>query len=884
MKRVDKEITKEPFWAMSAEDSISILRSSHLGLSESEIFERRNIFGENKIVSQKRFIKLKIFLRQFASPLIYILVLAGVVTLFLGDFKDAVFILTAVAVNISLGFYQENKAERALEGLADYLEKKTRVIRSGRIKEINTEELLPGDIINFGSGDNIPADCRIIQSSNLLVDEAILTGEALPVEKGVKIVGLKAGLGDKKSMIFSGTSVVEGVGSAVVVSIGKDTELGRIASLITGIKDEPTPLQKNINSFANKLTVIVLFLSSIVFILGLFYEYSILEMFTMSVAIAVAAVPEDLAIAMTVILSVGVERLAKRKGVVRRLLSAETLGDTSIILTDKTGTLTEAKMNLVRVDVPYMEDGTDLIDRRNTILKFAILCTDARVENPEAPFSEWKVIGKSLDAALIKGAAKDFGLKEFEIRKSALIADRLPFNSLNKFSAVKAKEEDKESIFMIGAPEVVLKMCHNFYWNGKRVISDIERALMLRDVHKSAFEGYRIISVAFSDNNMNLRDIKKIDGFSYLGNILLRDPVRKEVGQVIKEIEREGIRTVIVTGDHTGTAISVAREIGMKIDKNSVIEQHELDLLDDEELRSRLSDIKIFSRINPESKVRIAKLFQDNGHVVAMTGDGVNDAPALKQADVGIAIGSGSGVARESSDLILLDDSFHTIVSAIDEGRRILQNIRKVLVFCLADLFDELLLVGGSIVLNIPIPLNAMQILWVNFITDSLPTVSLSYEDEITAGKSIRGKISRKSVFDDEVKFLVWVVGLMTSVLLFALHYFLLKSGMDENLVKTFIFASFGTYTLMLIFSVRSLDKNIWEYDPFSNRFTNISSIIGIILMTFAVYVPSLQEILGTISLPPIWVVAVFVVGLSCLVMVEAGKFIFIKRRRGLIY
>ncbi|MFH1454902.1 MAG: HAD-IC family P-type ATPase [bacterium] len=880
MTILDKNLIKEPFWAISANDSIALLRSSHLGITESDVIKRKKIFGENKIISKKRFVKLKILLNQFKSPLIYILVIAGIITLFLGDLNDAIFIFIAVIINTALGFYQENKAEKALSSLANYLEKKTRVIRNGQIKEITIEELVPGDIINFSSGDNIPADGRIIHSNNLIIDEAILTGESLPEEKSSGVVELKAVLGDRKSMVFSGTLVVEGVGSAVVVSTGGNTELGAIATLITSIKDEFTPLQKTINSFANKLTIVILLLSSMIFALGLIYKYSFLEMFTMSIAIAVAAVPEGLTIAITVILAVGVERLAKRKGVVKRLLSAETLGDTSIILTDKTGTLTEAKMNLVRVEAPFVENQTNLLDYQKMILKSAILCTDAHIENPNAPISEWEVIGKALDSALIRGAGKDFGLNEFELRKNISILDRLPFNSQNKFSAVKIKDGENEVTLIIGAPEVVLKISHSFYWNDKRDISEKEKTDILQGVHKNALEGYRIISVALSERDMNLKDINKIDGFSYLGNILLKDPIRKDVGQVIKAIENDGIKTVIITGDHTGTAISVAREIGMIVDKKSVIEQHELDLMDDEELLSRLSEVKIFSRINPQSKVRITKIFQNAGYIVAMTGDGVNDAPALKQADVGIATGSGSEVARESSDLVLLDDSFHTIVSAIDEGRRILQNIRKVLVFCLLSLFDEILLVGGAIVLNIPLPFTALQILWVNFIADSFPAISLSYEDEKTKEMVIRKKISRKSIFDNEVKFLIWGVGILTSVFLFTLHYFLLRFGFNENLVKTFVFASFGIYTLLLIFSVRSLDKNIWEYNPFSNKFTNFSSVIGIFLMFLAIYNPILQKLLDTTSLPLIWILAVFLVGFFCFAMMEIGKFIFIKKNK----
>jgi Ca2+-transporting ATPase len=529
---------------------------------------------------------------------------------------------------------------------------------------------------------------------------------------------------------------------------------------------------------------------------------------------------------------------------------------------------------LSRIDSPFLDIKEDLLKCQETILGFAILCTDARVENPESPIADWHMIGKSLDVALVKEAAIKFGLKEFEIKKKVSIIDRLPFSSENKFSGVRIKQKNEESSLFIGAPEVILKMCHNFYWNDKKIISIAERKNILKSVQQDALSGFRIVSVAFSANATDLNNPKKNDKLLYLGNILLKDPVRKEVGWVISEIEKDGIKTIIMTGDHTGTAISVARELGMVIEKDSVLEQRELDLINDDELRSRLLKTKIFSRVTPQSKVRITKMFQSLGYVVAMTGDGVNDAPALKQADVGIAVGSGSEVARESADLILLDDSFNTIVSAIDEGRKILQNIRKVLVFCLIGLFDEVLLIGGAILLNISIPLTAAQILWVNFITDSLPAMSLSYEDEKQKGQAIRGKIHRESIFDNKVKFLVWVVGVITSLLLFFIYYFLLQFKVNIELARTFTFASFGIYTLFVVFSVRSLDKNIWEYNPFSNKFVNAGFIIGMFFMLVAVYNPIAQKLLGTTSLSLGWMSMVFGISFLCLFIMETGKYI----------
>ncbi len=883
MSQINENTIKEPFWTISIEDSIAILKSSTSGLSDADVLERRSIFGENKIISEKHFVKLKIFLRQFKSPLIYILAIAGVTTVFLRDYNDAIFIFIAVVINTFLGFYQENKAENALSGLSNYLQKKTRVLRNGHIKEILIEELVPGDIINFSSGDKIPADGRIIHSNNLIIDESVLTGESLPVEKNTRETKLKSSLGDRKSMIFSGTLIADGLGSAIITSTGTSTEFGIISTFLTSITDEATPLQKKIDVFSKKLTWGVLIISISIFILGLYYNYSVFEMFMMSVAVVVAAIPEGLTIAITVILAVGVEKLAKRKGVVRKLLSAETLGDTSIILTDKTGTLTEGNMSLVGVDIPFMDNTAFETDYKNTILKYAILCTDAQVENPDSPIRDWKIVGKPMDTSLVREAAENFGLKEFELRKNTPIIEKLPFNSKNKFSAVRIMEGGEERILLIGAPEIVIGMCSSFYWNGKKVMTEDEKRSILQNIHKNATAGYRIIAVTSTNKKIDFKKIDTIVGLEYLGNILLKDPVRKDVGGVIKEIDDDGIKTVIITGDHTGTAISVAQGLGMKIDSDSVLEQHELDLLDDEELKSRLGNIKIFSRINPQSKVRITKMFQDLGYIVAMTGDGVNDAPALKQADVGIAIGSGSEVAREASDLVLLDDSFNTIVSAIDEGRKILQNIKKVLVFCLLSLFDEILLIGGAIILGIPMPLTAAQILWVNFITDSLPAISLSYEDEKEDGKNLRGKISRASIFDSSMKLLVWGVGVMTSVILFVLYYVLFKLGINEDLLRTFIFASFGIYTLMLIFSVRSLDKSIWEYNPFSNIFTNISSFLGIVLMIMAIYIPVLQRLLSTVSLSLLWLVAVILVGFICLAMMETVKFIIIKRKQNKI-
>lgn len=859
-----REVSQRSFWALPMGEVLDILETTRSGLSEDEAKERRLIFKRNVLPQRKNLSKLRILLRQFKSPLLALLVIAGGITLFLEDFKDASVIFAAVAANIILGFYQENKAEAALGHLRHYIRERARVFRNGQEIEVEVADLVPGDIVHLSQGDRVPADCRILYLNDFVVDEAVLTGESLPVNKTTEPSSFKAVLADRNSMVHSGTLVVQGFANAVVCLTGLDTELGKIASFVSQTEKEQTPLQKAILNFSFKTSVILLVLTTIVFFLGLSAGKHALDMFLIAVAIAVSAVPEGLPLALTVILAIGVQRLAGKNGVVRKLLAAETLGNTSLILTDKTGTLTQAKMDLAQISV-FTEEFS-----REKILRLALLNTDVVIENPRDNHEKWRVIGRPLEVALAKAAAR-FGVLLPEVKKEIETLDYLPFTSRNKYSASLVKDGPKYKFLMnvFGAPEILLKDSD---------LPEEEKKKLIKEIETMAFSGERVLGLAIkeiaSTDEVSLRDKSNFQKLKFLGTISFRDPIRPGAREAIEKVGRAGVRTVIVTGDHRGTAEAVARELGFHIDRDEVIDGAELDAMSDAELKQKLPILKIVARVSPEGKLRVVKAFKEIGEVVAMTGDGINDASSLKEADIGVAMGSGTDVAKDVSDLILLDDNFATIVAAVEEGRRILENIRKVIVYLFSSLFDELILIGGSILFGLALPLNAIQILFVNFIADSFPAISLAFEDHTDYLMEKRKK-TPVNLLDKEMSFLTLVIGIPTSALLFGIYYYLTARNFDPALVKTFIFAAFSSYSLFLIFSVRSLRKHIFSYNPFSNPFLLVGVVLGLASVLAVVYWPAAQTIFNTVSLPPVWALGVVVIGIMNIISIEFGKFFF---------
>lgn len=861
------DVFKKPFWALSIEEAMAALGTSDQGLNNDEAAEKLLFFGANVIRQKSRLGEIKIIVNQFKSPLILILIFAGILTFILGEPLNTAVIFAAVIANAIFGFWQENKAEHALEILKSYIRTRTRVRRSGREHEIDAGDLVPGDIIRITEGDRVPADCRLTFVNSLEVDESALTGESLPIEKNSESMAEETLIADASSMVFAGTSVVRGFADALVTATGERTEFGKIASLIAQRERVPTPLQRAVARFARIIGIILLALTALLFSLGIYFGYGVYAMFLIAVSVAVSAVPEGMPIALTIILAVGVERLARRNALVRRLLAAETLGSVTLVLTDKTGTLTQAKMELVSV-LPY-KSGADRDERK--LIEDALLNIDIIVENPDDNASEWHIAGGAIEAALVRGASRR-GIAYPTFMNKAQIIDRRPFSSEYKFSASISLVNGKRHTVLLGAPEMLIEFT---------TLSDEEKSRIKNEIGHRAISGERLLGVIVKSDHVAADSIhhqKVFSGFEFQGILAFRDPVRPSVKDAIRRIGEQGIRTIMVTGDHQGTAESVAREVGLVDGVCRIITGEELALLSPEDIAVRADHTNVYARITPLQKEFLVTLYQKKGEVVAVTGDGINDAPALEAADIGIAVGSGTDVTKSAADLVVLDDNFETIVIAIEDGKRILQNIRKVIVYLLSDALDEVLLIGGSLIMGIALPLNALQILFVNFFSDSFPAIAFAFErhDAKLQGRLINTK---NLLFDRAMKIFILVIGISTSFLLFALYVILLRLGFDPALVRTFIFVSFASYTLLLSFSLRSFEKSIFTYNPFSNTYLTAGASIGIIMTFAAVYLPALQQVFETVPLPLGWVMGVAGVGFFNIILVEIAKAIMGRKK-----
>lgn len=861
---LEKNFIRQPFWAIGTEEVFRILESQKDGLAIREVDIRRGTFGANTIIEGASHDKFKIFLNQFKSPLLFILIFAGVTTAFLGEWVETMVIFAAVILNASLGFYQENRAETALETLRSYIRARVRVRRSDGDHEIDASELVPGDLVRIRQGDRVPADMRLIFTNNLEVDEAVLTGESAAVFKNPRTLSASASLVDRTCMLFSGTLVSGGFGDAIVTAIGNDTEFGKIAKMVAGHEREATPLQRAMFRFTMRASILLGFLVLVLFLLGVKDGYGVFEMFLIGVAVAVSAVPEGLPVALTVILAVGVERLAKNKGIVRRLLAAETLGSTSLILTDKTGTLTEARMEVSGL---FLGQAENKIKERE-LFEAALSNTDVVIENSSDSYEKWEIFGRPIESALVKNSAK-IGIPVVEFLQHLETIDKIPFSSGQKFSASVLKTlPEGYQINLLGAPEILLESSS---------LSDEDKKKYLNVLEAHATRGERVLGVAqkiVAKKYQGFVPADRLLDFEFLGFIFFRDPLRKGVPEAIRRINRAGVKTIILTGDHHYTAEAVARELGMIDGKGAMLTGKDLLQLGKAELLNRADAVTVYARVTPEQKMQLVEMYKEKGEVVAVTGDGVNDAPALKAADIGVAVGFGTDIAKGAADLVLLNNNFETLVLAIEEGRRILDNIRKVIVYLLSNALDELLLIGGSILLGIQLPLTALQILFVNFFSDSFPAIGFAFE----RGVDDLGEKPRKldqNLFDHEMRFLIVIMGAATSFLLFIIYLGLLNWGFPQDLASSFVFATFSTYSLMVVFSLRSLETSIWRYNPFANKYLTVGVVIGFFLTACAIYIPFLQKILGTVPLPPLWIAGVMAVGILNIGAVEFGKWLF---------
>lgn len=844
-------------WSLTAPDALKALDSSANGLTETDVAEREKLYGENTLPRRKSLDAATILAQQFSSPLIFILIAAAGLTTLLGEWLDTGVILLAILVNAGLGFYQEFRAEHVLEKLTTYIKERAHVVRNAIEQEIDSIQLVPGDIIRLQYGARVPADGRLITVNNFTVDEAILTGESLPVLKNTDALSEATSLPDRTNMIFAGTLVVEGHATAVVSATDAHTEIGHIAELVAKTGREKTPLQRALARLAWFIFAIVMGLVAAIFFLGVARGEPFIEMLLIASAVAVGAIPEALPIALTVILAIGVERLAARKGIMRSLAAAETLGSATVVMTDKTGTLTKADLHLTAIHTreelasrgALPETLGELSAHEHAILDAALLGTNVSIENPTDAISQWKFTGPPIEVGIVR-AARDHKLDigDFvHVARSPLLA----FNSTNKFSISRHHREER--YVAIGAPDVLLL---------RSTLSKEEYLKIEARIHAISTEGKRLLGVARFPEHTHSRFAggtaveKDAADLEFLGVLVFKDPIRPEAKAALQRIESLGASVVMVTGDLKGTALSIAHELGWGLHEGNALSGEELRRLSDEELLANLDNLRIFARVTPEDKLRIASLFKRRGDVVAMTGDGVNDAPSLKAVDIGVALGSGSDVAKSVADLVLLDDNFKTIVAAIEEGRRILGNIRKTFVYLLSSCLDEVILVGGALLAGLPLPLSALQIIWVNFFTGSLPALSFAF-DQNYDHNGRGGSRTLGTIFNAEVKILTIGIGVATSLLLFALYWALLHYGIDEPHARALLFICFSTYILVAAFCFRSLHRPLFSYPLFSNRMLNVSVLIATFLTVITV-IPPLNTIFD-VATPPLellWIVA----------------------------
>ncbi|TRZ64499.1 MAG: HAD family hydrolase [Spirochaetia bacterium] len=880
---------KKNWHAFSLAEVFSKTKSRKEGLTNLEANQRLKDFGRNVLPQEKPYSKIRLFLSQFNSPLMYILLTTVVISLSLKHYSDSIFIIIVLFINTTVGFYQENKANQSLLALKRMVKIRAKVWRDGYEKEIDSEELAVGDVVLLKSGDKVPADGRIIESKGLRINEASLTGESQAVEKKTDdVVPESAQLPERTNTVFMGTIVEEGRATMVVVATGINTQIGEVVSLLKETKEHKTPLQKKIASLSRITGAFILSIIVVVLIEGYFTEKNFTDVFVAALALAVSAIPEGLLPAITVILVLGMRRIFKQNGLVRKLAATETLGSVTVICTDKTGTLTEGKMQVSQILTGARELVSDSIsglaknenangvESHISALKIATLTNDAFVENPEAELQEWIVRGKPTEKALLL-AGMQSGLNKQALERQYPVLDRISFESDYKFAATFHRKDDKQNmLYVIGAPEEIIARSVNLDIDGRmEKLGTAEANKLIAKLEILTQKGLRVLACAHKNyaietKYQNLSELVK--ELSLVGFIALKDPLRQDAKDSILIAKKAGIRTIIITGDHQLTAKAIAEEIGLEIKDENIVEGKELEIMSEDELKEKSKTITIYARVSPRHKLRIVGALQANGEIVAMIGDGVNDAPALKSADIGVVVGSGTDVAKEVADLVLLDDNFKTVVKAIEQGRVIFGNVRKVFVYLVADDFSELFLFLGSMAMGFPLPLLPAQILWINLVEDGLPDIALTTEQETKGVMDEKPRNPKEPILNRPLKLWMTAIFFITGLAAFLSFFFLWKLTGDLHKTRTIVFALMCLDSLVFAFSVRSFKRTIFRKDIFSNRYLVGAVTISVILLVGAIYLPVLQKILTTQSLGATEWAIILSISLIEILLIEFSK------------
>ena len=820
------------------------------GLNYEEVKIRQVKYGKNKLKDKPKESILTKFIKQFNDFMIIILIIASIVSAGISffqhenDYIDSVIIIAIVVLNAIMGVIQEEKAQKAIEALNKMTPPKAKVVRENKISEINAEELVLGDLIILEAGSYVPADCRLIESHNLKIEESTLTGETEPVLKDSDMICKRnISLGDKLNMGFMASIVVNGTGKAIVTNIGMGTNVGKIANMIIENESPETPIQKKLGQVGKTLGIVCLAICLFIFVIGIIKNIDPIEMFMTSVGLAVAAIPEGLPAIVTIMLSIGVTKMAKKNSIIRKLPAVETLGSSSVICSDKTGTLTKNEMTVVEV----------ISRNQDFALELATMCTDADLKYENG---KYEISGEATEKAILNAGMKD-GKNKIELYQKMPRVNEIPFSSERKMMTTIHRNGDKYRIITKGAPDILIDRCTKEINS-----SSIGKANIKSNNLQMAKKALRVLAVAYKDID---RLPSKIDSTSieedliFVGLIGMIDPPRDNVKEAIRTCKHAGIKTVMITGDHIETAKAIAKDLGILMPKDLTITGQELNNMAQEELERKIKDCSVFARVTPEHKVRIVKAWQKTGAVVAMTGDGVNDSPALKKADIGIAMGkNGTDVAKNAADMILADDNFVTIVEAVKQGRNIYDNIRKAIHFLIATNIGEIVVILLGIILGFKSPLLAIQLLWVNLVTDSLPAIAIGLEPPEENIMRRRPVNSKKSIFSDGLWGKIIVEGLMIGILTLVAFsignkYYNLETG------RTMAFISIGLLELVHSFNIKS-EKSILKTNIFENKFLILSFILGVFVQTIVVIIPTLASIFDLVSLNSTqWIITILI-------------------------
>lgn len=865
------------------------LSTSEKGISEEEAEKRIEQYGPNELKEKKKTAPFRIFLEQFSSFIVWILIAAVVISMFLGDYVEGAVIIIILIMNAIIGFLQEYKAEKAIAALKKLAGLKAKVIRDGEIKEINSSYLIPGDILILETGDKVQADARLIDISNLEMQESSLTGESAPVAKGLSVLENETIVAEQKNMVFSGTIVTRGRGRAIIVKTGMKTEIGKIAEMIQEAPEETTPLQQKLDAFGRFLGYLTIAISVIVFITTISRGEDFLKMFETAVSLAVAAIPEGLPAVVTLSLALGVQRMIKRNVLIRRLASVETLGSTTVICADKTGTLTKDEMTIRKLYLAdYFADVTgegysfngkfskNVNNDMRMLLQTGALCNDSSIKSGNA-------IGDPTEAALIVSAAKAGIMKEELEKKYPRIAE-VPFDSGRKMMSTLHKYGKQNQLCTKGAPDILIRNCTKILVNGKiKDMNEAYRKKILKANEMMANSALRVLGMAY-------RQVSKAQKLSesserelvFVGLQGMIDPPRHEVKQAIDDCERAGIKVIMITGDHKLTAVAIANELGIE---GEAVTGEELDAITD--LESRVEKIGIYARVSPGHKMKIIDALKKKGHIVAMTGDGVNDAPAIKAADIGIAMGiKGTDVAKESSDMILVDDNFASIRNAVEEGREIYDNIKKFIYYLLSSNLAEVLIIFAAIMIGLKLPLIAIQLLWINLITDGLPAIALGIEPTEKNVMSRKPRPHNEPVITKIMALRMLFIGIIITIGALGIFVWALQSrgwSYGQNLASsdpayiyalTMCFTALVFYELFNSLNAKSGTESILNAGLFSNKWLLLAIISSLLLQLIVIYFTPLNSIFSTTVLAMKDMLIIIAVSLTVVIADEVFKLI----------